>query len=357
MLKVRKLLAAAMGLMLSLTVAFSVSATANASDYKSVLNSLNSGVGMAVNPSAYETGTAQTALTAISSVESLEEQSGLVMANVTNALNVRAEASEDAEKLGMLYKDCGGTILERKDGWTKLQSGDLIGWASDEYLLFGEEAEALAEDVGNTIATVTSDALRIRSEASTESKVYANAAKNETFDVIEKVNDEWYSIDFDGEVAYVAAEYVLVERYIDEGETNEEIKQRKEEEALAKAQLTYNTGAFAATADEVRLLGALIQCEAGGEPYEGQLAVGAVVMNRVKSGGYPNTIAEVIYASGQFTPALNGKVEKVYNGTVKDSCLQAAQEALDGNTNVGEATHFRRAGNREGLVIGNHVFY
>jgi hypothetical protein len=55
-----------------------------------------------------------------------EEECTLVMANVKNALNVRAEASEDAEKVGMIYKDCGGTILERVDGWTKLQSGDLV---------------------------------------------------------------------------------------------------------------------------------------------------------------------------------------------------------------------------------------
>ena len=66
------------------------------------------------------------------------EESKLVMANVQNALNVRSEASEESDKVGMLYKDCGGTILERRDGWTKLQSGNIIGWASDEYLLFDE---------------------------------------------------------------------------------------------------------------------------------------------------------------------------------------------------------------------------
>ena len=107
------------------------------------------------------------------------------------------------------------------------------------------------------------------------------------------------------------------------------------------------------------LLAALIQCEAGSEPYEGQLAVGAVVMNRVRSGAYPDNIYGVIYASGQFTPAMSGKVDALYvSGKVKDSCIQAAQEAIAGNTNVGSATHFRRNnGTREGIVIGKQIFW
>jgi len=95
-----------------------------------------------------------------------------------------------------------------------------------------------------------------------------------------------------------------------------------------------------------------------GESYEGQLAVGAVVMNRVRSSAYPDTVHGVIYASGQFTPALNGKVNRVLeSGKIYPSCIQAAEEALSGVSNVGDMTHFRRNNGREGLVIGNHVFY
>ena len=86
--------------------------------------------------------------------------------------------------------------------------------------------------------------------------------------------------------------------------------------------------------------------------------MGAVVMNRVRSAAYPNTIHGVIYASGQFTPAQSGKVNRVYeSGKIKESCIQAAQEALSGVSNVGDLTHFRRNNGRQGLVIGNHVFY
>ena len=107
------------------------------------------------------------------------------------------------------------------------------------------------------------------------------------------------------------------------------------------------------------LLANLIYCEAGGEPYEGQLAVGAVVMNRVRSAAYPDNVYGVIYASGQFTPAAAGKVDQVYlSGRIRESCIKAAEEAIAGNTNVGAACHFRRDnGTRDGVVIGHHVFF
>ena len=115
---------------------------------------------------------------------------------------------------------------------------------------------------------------------------------------------------------------------------------------------------FVTDVDTTLLLAALIHCEAGGEPYEGQIAVGAVVMNRVRCPAYPDTIPGVIYASGQFTPAMNGKVDRVLaSGKIYPSCIQAAQEVLAGSCNVGDRLHFRRNNGREGLVIGNHVFY
>ena len=103
-------------------------------------------------------------------------------------------------------------------------------------------------------------------------------------------------------------------------------------------------------------MGALIQCEAGSECYEGKVAVGAVVMNRLR-GGWAGSISGVIYQSGQFTPASSGALSRVLSGGVSSSCLQAAQEAISGVDNVGGATSFRRAGSASGLVIGNHVFF
>lgn len=115
---------------------------------------------------------------------------------------------------------------------------------------------------------------------------------------------------------------------------------------------------LAEKSEEIRMLAAMIQCEAGNQPMEGQIAVGAVIMNRVKSASYPNTISEVIYQPSQFGPANSQRfADLLANDTIKDSCREAAKQAFMGADNVGGALHFKRAGSREGIVIGNHVFY
>ncbi len=293
------------------------------------------------------------------SEDSDSHRSGLVMANVKNSLNVREEANEESSKVGLLYADCGGEILDSNDkGWTKIKSGNLVGWANDEYLLFDDEAQTLAKSVGRTIATVNADALRVRKEAKEDAGVFGLVKKGDQIEAVtEETTDQWIAIDFEGDIGYISAEYVSVEFSVDNGETYDEIKEREQKEKEEKAKLIANLGAVAVgTTDDV-MLGALVQCEAGNQPYEGQLAVAAVVMNRVRSGAYPNTISSVIYASGQFTPAGNGKVEAQIAKGVKDSCMQAAREAIAGSTNVGTATHFRRAGSQEGIIIGAHVFW
>lgn len=345
------------GLLVSLSMAVQSGITVQAGS-KNYLDELNGGVAAILNP-----GTADTTEIINATAKELnltltqeEEQSTLVMANVKNALNVRSEASEDSEKVGKLYKDCGGTILERKDGWTKIQSGNIIGWAKDEYLLFDEDAEKLANDVGKMIATVNTETLRVRTQPSTDAEVYGLLPQGEITEVLSKNEDGWVCIDYNGMDGYVSSEFVVLDFKIDAGETMEEIKLREEAEREAKRHVNY--GEYTTDADTTLLLAALIQCEAGGESYEGQLAVGAVVMNRVRSGAYPDTIHGVIYASGQFTPAMNGKVNRVYeSGKINSSCVQAAEEALSGVSNVGDLTHFRRNNGRDGLVIGNHVFY
>ena len=289
-----------------------------------------------------------------------KEESTLVMTNVATVMNVREEPNEDGTKVGVLYKDCGGKILDRKDGWTKIQSGDVIGWANDEFLLFDDDARELAEDVGKQIVTSNSNALNVRAEASTDAEVLGVLTENSFVDLIEDTGDGWVTVDYNDETGYVQAEYVSTSFKIDQGETLAAIKLREEAEKKAslKASLTKNRGAVSADADEVKLLAALIQCEAGNQPYDGKVAVGAVVLNRVKSGAYPSSIYGVIYASGQFTPALNGTVAKVYNsGKINDSCVQAAQAAINGETTVGSALHFRRVNGREGIIIGAHVFW
>lgn len=354
----RRLLAATLGLCVALIFGSSESITVEAGSNNTYLDSLNSGVAAMLDLNTQNAAEMMRATERqfITFASEDAEESTLVMANVKSTLNVRAEAGEDAKKVGKIYKDCGGVILERKDGWTKLQSGNLIGWAKDEYLLFGEEAKALAENVGKNIAVINADAVNIRKDMSTEAEVYGVMTKDIVLDVISVEEDGWVCVDVDGKDGYVLAELVDLEFKIDYGETLEEIKARKAAEKEAKRYQNY--GEYTTDADTTLLLAALIHCEARGESYEGQLAVGAVVMNRVRSSAYPDTIHGVIYASGQFTPALNGKVNKVYeSGKINESCIKAAEEALSGVSNVGDLTHFRRNDGREGIVIGNHVFH
>lgn len=320
-------------------------------------------------------------------VEAAEEESEeqLVMAHVNNVLNVRREPDVGAELVGYLYADCGGIILERRDGWTKLKSGELTGWASDEYLLFGEDAEKAAEDNGRTVATTTTGALRIRKAPSLDAGVYDLLEEGAEYEVINaeqltfsdgiEISEDWVAVDFEGKTGFVSADYVKVEHLVDYGETIEQVEERKEEEkkqaealkaeqekAAAQekkaAQQKEIEKAEALATPEDLLLAALIQCEAGSDVYDGQVAVGAVVMNRVKSPAYPNTIKDVIFASGQFTPAGSGKLGRLLaSGNIKSTCIQAAQDAIAGVSPVGSATHFRRAGSREGIIVGAHVFW
>ncbi|MCM1175866.1 MAG: cell wall hydrolase [Blautia sp.] len=357
MLKGRSIFRMLAGWLVCLVMLGGIKMEAAASNTKDYLDSLNVGISNVLDPCGGDNEEAIEELAQI--VEEAEkEKSDLVMADVQVALNVRAEASEDSEKVGLLYKDCGGRILERKDGWTKLESGDLVGWASDEYLLFDEEAEALAGEVGNLIIVNETETLRVRQEPDTDAVVLGLLAQNDALNVVEVMDGEWIKVDFYHDDAYVLAEYVDVDFRIDAGETMAVIRQREEEaEAARKKAMQDANQAIIAEADDIRLLAALIYCEAGSESYQGQLAVGAVVMNRVRSGAYPNTISGVIYASGQFTPAMNGKVARIYHTDIASSCYTAAQEAMAGATNVGGATHFRRAGSHEGILIDNQVFW
>ncbi len=160
-------------------------------------------------------------------------------------------------------------------------------------------------------------------------------AKNSIAVVVE--NDEIYT-----KVSCNGAEGYLYQEFID---YDAELIEAYKAELLAKS-------------EDVRMMAAMIQCEAGNQEFEGQVAVGAVIMNRVKAPNYPNTIAEVLYQPNQFGPADSVLFASLLaNDNIKDTCREAAKQAYTGVDNVGGALHFRRAGSREGLVIGSHVFY
>lgn len=293
-------------------------------------------------------------------VEAMEEWGNLCMPNVNEYVSIRAEASKDSEVIGRLGKGASAEVLEKGPEWTKVVSGKCEGYVSNEYLKYGLEAKALAERDCSFVAVVTADALKLRSGASEDSKTKGLLKKGEKLVVIAE-EEGWIKVKYNDSEYYISAQYAKIEFEVGKAQSMEEIRaaEKAAAEAKKKAELKKNYEAVRASGNEVQLLGALIQIEAGKESYEGQLAVGAVVMNRVRSGRYPNTIADVIYAPGQF-PYASTKVHEVMARGVKASCLQAAQEAINGRSNVGSFTHFKSSkksvsGNH--IVIGNHVFY
>ena len=156
------------------------------------------------------------------------------------------------------------------------------------------------------------------------------------------------------EEARIAAEQAEAARVAAEQEAAAQIAAEQESSAQAEAaSASAGNGNISA---EQELLAALIFCEAGNQPYEGQVAVGAVVMNRVRSGAYPDSIAEVIYQSGQFTPAMTGWLDTVLaEGSYTDSAMQAAADALSGSSPVGDLLYFDCGG--YGYQIGDHYFH
>ena len=107
------------------------------------------------------------------------------------------------------------------------------------------------------------------------------------------------------------------------------------------------------------LLANLIYCEAGNQPYEGQLAVGAVVINRVLSSVYPDTVVGVIYQYKQFSPVGDGHLAlALAEDRATSACYKAADEAMSGQTNVGNCVYFRTPiEGLSGIQIGAHIFY
>ena len=147
-------------------------------------------------------------------------------------------------------------------------------------------------------------------------------------------------------------------------EENLEALQKKLAEEIALSRASANAvwrdiSEVVFDANDRYLLANLIYCEAGGEPYEGQVAVGSVVMNRVLSPKFPNTISGVIYQKGQFSPVKSGRLALALNvNKATDKCYRAADEAMAGVTNVGNCVFFRTPiPGLTGISIGGHIFY
>ena len=338
--------------------------------------------------------------------------SGIGVIDAKDMLDIHAEANTASAVIGQVMEDGHVAILAKYNDWVQIQAGEIAGWVPAENLveteISNEEAVAANEQViaERTGATASEDEFFAEEEVQQDETAAlqaeaSEAAQNEIEEV--QAAEEAARIEAEAQAKAAAEEAARIEAEAQAKATAEEAA-RIEAEAQAKAaeeaaQLEAEAQAKAAeeaarleaeaqakaaaeeaaqleaeaqqaalaaqaaqtaaiSAEELKLLANIIYCEAGSESYVGKVAVGNVIMNRVKSASQPNTITEVVYAKGQFSPVRNGSLQRALSSDKADAaCYQAAIEALAGAQPVGGKLFFRRNNGRSGQVIGHHVFY
>ena len=323
--------------------------------------------------------------------------SGIGVIDAKDMLDIHAEANRASAVVGQVMDDGHVAILAKYNDWVQIQAGEIAGWVPAENLveteISNEEAVAANEQViaERTGATASEDEFFAEEEVQQDETAAlqaeaSEAAQNEIEEV--QAAEEAAQLEAEAQAKAAAEEAARLEAEV-QAKAAAEKAARLEAEAQAKAaeeaaRLEAEAQAKAAaeeaariaaeaqqaalaaqaaqtaaiSAEELKLLANIIYCEAGSESYVGKVAVGNVIMNRVKSASQPNTITEVVYAKGQFSPVRNGSLQRALSSDKADAaCYQAAIEALAGAQPVGGKLFFRRNNGRSGQVIGHHVFY
>ena len=323
--------------------------------------------------------------------------SGIGVIDAKDMLDIHAEANTASAVIGQVMEDGHVAILAKYNDWVQIQAGEIAGWVPAENLveteISNEEAVAANEQViaERTGATASEDEFFAEEEVQQDETAAlqaeaSKAAQNEIEEV--QAAEEAARIEAEAQAQAAAEEAARLAAEAQAKAAAEEAARleaeaqakaaeeaaRLEAEAQAKAaaeeaariEAEAQQAALAAqaaqtaaiSAEELKLLANIIYCEAGSESYVGKVAVGNVIMNRVKSASQPNTITEVVYAKGQFSPVRNGSLQRALSSDKADAaCYQAAIEALAGAQPVGDKLFFRRNNGRSGQVIGHHVFY
>ncbi|MEI3193592.1 MAG: cell wall hydrolase [Lachnospiraceae bacterium] len=363
------------------------------------------------------------------------------VANVAEAANIRAAASEDSTIVGYLTTAASADVIEKGETWSLVISGGVEGYVKNEYLAFGEEAKNLASVYGSQGVKTYWTGVSLFAAPDGSAEVLATAAAGKEYEVISN-DGSWVAVQMDdATVAYVPAEDVMettiLDRAVSTGDAYGDVSSYSDStgyddgssytdssydtsyddgssytdssydtsyddgssytdssydtsyddgssytdssydtsyddgssytdsstdnntsyEDNSGSSSTTDTSASTASSGDRELLAGLIYCEAGNQSREGKVAVGAVVMNRVASSSFAGTIKDVIYESGQFSPAGSGWLDSVIaNGAIPSSCYEAADAALAGENPIGSAMYFN-TGSGRGVKIGAHQFY
>ena len=304
--------------------------------------------------------------------------SGIGVIDAKDMLDIHAEANRASAVVGQVMDDGHVAILAKYNDWVQIQAGEIAGWVPAENLveteISNEEAVAANEQViaERTGATASEDEFFAEEEVQQDETAALQAEASEAVqNEIEEVQTAEEAARLEAEAQAKAAAEEAAQLEAEAQAKAAEEAARLEAEAQAKAaaeeaarleaeaqQAALAAQTAAISTEELKLLASIIYCEAGSESYVGKVAVGNVIMNRVKSASQPNTITEVVYAKGQFSPVRNGSLQRALSSDKADAaCYQAAIEALAGAQPVGGKLFFRRNNGRSGQVIGHHVFY
>ncbi len=321
-----------------------------------------------------------------------------IISYTCDQLNVYAEADISSEVLGIMYAGSEANIIEIGSEWTKISSGDVEGYVRNTDVLFGKEAETVAQLIGNKEATVVVDQAQVLSDPEDGSEVIDTLSVGENIEALEETSG-YILVSTESIYGYVKDENVTISYGLEKAMTMEEVEAAQAEAAAAAAEeaaqaaaaaaaaeaatqaaaakyaniSTATRAAYSASAEETHLLAAIIYWESGWEPAEGQLAVANVVLNRVLSSRFKqNTITDVIYAAGQFTGVAENNAPSARFQAVLDmsneelnvrGCYDAAITALSGQNNIGDLLFFisvkkaNYAKYTSYTILNNHCFY
>ena len=388
------------------------------------------------------------------------------VANVVEAVNIRAAASEDSTIVGYLTTAASADVIERGETWSLVISGGVEGYVRNDCLAFGEDAKNLAGVYGSEGVKTYWDGVSLFAAPDGSSEVLSTVSAGKEYEVLSNDGSRGEVQMDDATVAYVPAEDVMETTILDKavstgdaygsvsGSSNSgsydssysdmsyddgssysdsysdssydsyddgssysdnsydtsydsSYSDTSYDDGSSYTDSSYDTSydnsytdssyddgssytdsssdtsyddgssydsssdtsyddssssdttdtSTSASSSDRELLAGLIYCEAGNQSWDGKVAVGAVVLNRVASSSFASTIKGVIYESGQFSPAGSGWLDSVIaNGSIPSSCYDAADAALAGENPIGSAMYFN-TGSGKGIKIGAHQFY
>lgn len=166
-------------------------------------------------------------------IEEEEEKETLIIAQVNDYVNIRDIPSTDGEIVGKLYNNSVGVLISVEDDWYKMKSGNVEGYVKAEYFETGDEAKRIADEVGDRIATVDTETLKVRSDASLDASVLGLVPGGEELTVLAEENG-FVKVSIEEGDGWVSMDYVILETEYVTAESIEEEKARLEEERQAQ---------------------------------------------------------------------------------------------------------------------------